>query len=109
MEENLLKIIEHYGVMPQLKYLQSEVFELNEAVINMQLEKWNLEGREPEYVEPILKGYRTHIAEELADVFVMLLQFKEYYKIDGKEIMNIMENKINRQLTRIEEEQKNGN
>lgn len=31
MKEDLLKIIEHYGVMPQLKYFQSEVFELNEA------------------------------------------------------------------------------
>ena len=32
MKENLLKIINHYGVMPQLKYFQSEVFELNESI-----------------------------------------------------------------------------
>ena len=34
MKEDLLKIIQHYGVMPQLKYFQSEVFELNESIIN---------------------------------------------------------------------------
>lgn len=33
MKEDLLKIINTYGVMPQLKYFQSEVFELNEAII----------------------------------------------------------------------------
>ena len=31
-KEELLKIINTYGVMPQLKYFQSEVFELNEAI-----------------------------------------------------------------------------
>ena len=33
MKENLLQIINHYRVIPQLKYFQSEVFELNEAII----------------------------------------------------------------------------
>lgn len=34
MKNDLLKIINHYGVIPQLKYFQSEVFELNEAIIS---------------------------------------------------------------------------
>ena len=33
-KEKLLKIINTYGVIPQLKYFQSEVFELNESIIN---------------------------------------------------------------------------
>ena len=33
MDEKLRKIINHYGMDKQLKYFQSEVFELNEAII----------------------------------------------------------------------------
>ena len=104
MEEKLLKIINHYGVMHQLKHFQSEVFELNEAIIEIQSKKWNLEGKMPEIVDPIIKNYTLHIAEEIADVMVMLSQFKEYYHIDGKEILKIMNEKINRQLERIKNE-----
>ena len=104
MEEKLLKIINHYGVMPQLKYFQSEVFELNEAIIDMQHKKWEMEGKTPEVVDPILNDFRLHIAEEIADVEVMLLQFKEYYHIDGKQILEIMNNKIDRQLERMKKE-----
>ena len=42
MKEKLLKIINHYGVMLQLKYLQSEVFELNEAIIRHHTEQGEL-------------------------------------------------------------------
>jgi len=34
MNEKLRKIINHYTVKKQLKYFQSEVFELNEAILN---------------------------------------------------------------------------
>ena len=91
MEEKLLEIINHYGVMHQLKYFQSEVFELNEAIIK---------GENP--FEPIQDI--EHIAEEIADVCVMLLQFKEYYHIDGNDILKIMNEKIERQLDRIKNE-----
>lgn len=40
--------------------------------------------------------------KEFADVMVMLEQFKAYYELDNKEIMDIMEYKINRQIDRIE-------
>ena len=97
MEEKLLKIINHYGVLPQLKYFQSEVFELNEAIIDYK------------YVEvyknsPAEKYHKEHIVEEIADIEVMLLQFKEYYHIDGNDILRIMNEKIDRQLGRIENE-----
>ena len=99
MTEDLLKIIEFYGVMPQLKYFQSEVFELNEAIIKER--NTNYFGKAENYIEDV-----NHIAEEIADVMVMLMQFKEYYHIDGKEIMKIMKEKIDRQLGRIENESK---
>ena len=37
MNEKELKVITHYGVLPQLKYFQSEVFELSEAIINCEM------------------------------------------------------------------------
>ena len=85
MKEDLLKIIQHYGIMPQLKYFQSEVFELNESIIKEQ------------YGEDDI----NHIAEEIADVQVMLNQFKEYYVITNREIEEVMKYKVERQLDRI--------
>ena len=102
MSEKLLKIINHYGVMHQLKYFQSEVFELNEAIIRNEEADYNFYEREMVDTE-----YIKHVTEELADVEVMLLQFKEYYHIDGNEILKIMNEKIDRQLKRMEGE-KNG-
>lgn len=101
MKDKLLKIINHYGVMPQLKYFQSEVFELNEAIIREQEARFN-------YYEGYGFGdsdkIKGHIAEEIADVLVMLNQFKEYYNIKDEDINEIMEQKIDRQLKRIEDE-----
>lgn len=96
MDEKLLKIINHYRVLPQLKYFQSEVYELNESIIQYEYESMNLLGG----------GNKERIANEIADVTVMLLQFKEFYHIDGKEILKIMNEKIERQLKRIENEVK---
>lgn len=90
---DLYKIIKHYGVLTQLKYFQSEVFELNEAIINAEHD-----GSQPLDIEV------DHIAEEIADVLVMVKQFQVYYGIDECEIKEIMNKKINRQLERIEKE-----
>lgn len=96
MKEDLLKIIEHYGVLPQLKYFQSEVYELTEAIINFE----NL------WLKGMLKKeiLKENIVEEIADVMVMLNQFIEYYNLDRTEIELIMNKKIKRQLGRIENE-----
>jgi len=86
MKDKLLKIINTYGAIPQLKYFQSEVFELNEAILDYEKTK---------------EKTKDHIAEEIADVLVMLNQFVEYYEIDKEQIRKIMKYKINRQLERI--------
>ena len=91
-KEKYLKIIKHYDVIPQLKYFQSEVFELNEAIITQELDE---------------SGYNyeiKHIAEEIADCLVMIRQFKEYYGISNNEIKNIMDYKVDRQIERIRNE-----
>lgn len=100
MEEKLKEIINHYGVIPQLKHFQSEVFELTEAIIDYK------------YVEvykdsPAEKYHKNHIAEEIADVLVMVYQFLEYYEINQVEVCKTMDYKIERQLERIKKENEN--
>lgn len=95
MKDKLLKIINHYGVNHQLRKFQEEVFELNEAIIKNECD---------EYKD--IKSNINHIAEEIADCFVMIEQFIEYYKIDNNDILKILEEKIDRQLKRIEDEDK---
>ena len=101
MKEKLLKIINTYGVIPQLKYFQSEIFELNEAIINAEHSRCVGITRD---VAPICI---EHIAEEIADCMVMLKQFQYYYGITDEEIINNMQFKIKRQLERIENEKSN--
>ena len=103
--DKVRKVINHYGVMKQLKYMQTEVFELNEAIINHELKKT------VEYEIPLteLVGSKEHIEEEMADVLLMLDQFIAYYNLDFDKISEIMEYKMNRQLERIANEQEGNN
>lgn len=100
MENSLRQIINHYGVMKQLKYIHSEYFELDEAIIDYESAGWDFGD---ESCEDIEKTYTHHIAEEIADVMVMLEQFRLHYGITKEEIDTFMEYKVHRQLERIEE------
>ena len=88
MKNKLLRIINNYGVMNQLKYMQTEMFEFVEAVINYN----NLSNEKN----------KDHIEEEYADLMVMLEQFHAYYNLDDMHISEVMHQKIDRQLKRIE-------
>lgn len=103
MKADLLKIIKHYGINHQQKKLEEEVFELQEAITTHELKE------SVEYDIPLTEIVDTkeHIAEELADVLVLLGQIIHYYDIDKKEIKKFLKNKIERQLGRIENEQTN--
>lgn len=117
MNSKLRMIINHYGIEKQLKYFQSEVFELNEAIIDQQKDSWtdlfnivyNAVHDKLADVFSTPKATDTrkeHIKEEIADVMVMLKQFQLYYDIPSDEIKDVMKSKIDRQLTRISEEVK---
>ena len=82
MKEDLLKIVEHYGVLKQLKYFQSEVFELNEAIIESKIKLHLLEGNPPKMVEPVVEELIQHITEEIADSTLLLRQI--YYSLIKK-------------------------
>ena len=102
MKTDLLKIILHYGVNAQQRKLAEEVFELQEAITTHEVKKFSSSGIPiTEIVET-----REHIAEEIADVMVMLNQFKAYYEIPNETILVFMRGKVNRQLERIKNEVK---
>jgi NTP pyrophosphatase (non-canonical NTP hydrolase) len=87
LEDKALNIIKNYGVLAQLKYFHTEIFELSEAIINFE------NGI----------GDIKNIIDEVADVEFMLTQFKEFYEIYQDEVNNRKVFKADRQLKRIEE------
>lgn len=102
MKDKLLKIINHYGIDKQLKYIHSEYFELDEAIIDAE----KFKPKSFTQLNINLEDYINHVTEELADVMVMLKQFQYYYGISDEEMEKIMNEKINRQLERIKDENK---
>lgn len=100
MKEDLLKIISHYGVNAQQRQLAEEVFELQEAITTHELK--NSVSYEIPLTE--LTDTKEHIAEEIADVMVLLNQFKAYYNIPNETVLVFMRGKVNRQLERIKNE-----
>lgn len=98
MKEDLLKIINNYGISNQLKKLSEEIFELQEAIIDAEYNRYVGVIRKP--------GEKAieHIEEEFADCCVVLEQLKAYYDLDNDKIIEIMKKKINRQLERIKNE-----
>ena len=100
MKKDLLKIISHYGVNAQQRQLAEEVFELQEAITTHELKN------SVSYKIPLteLIDTREHIAEEIADVAVMLKQFQYHYGIENEFILALIRGKIDRQLERIKNE-----
>lgn len=95
MEKDLMRIINYYGIMEQLKYIHSEYYELDEAIFDYEIGSYDNSN----YL-------KEHIAEEIADILVMLKQFQNYYCISDSQIEDIMKFKIKRQIERIESEGK---
>ena len=87
MIDKLLQIINHYGLMKQLKYIHSEYFELDEAI----LEAERFEPKSFIQLNAGIKKYVEHIAEELADIQVMLKQFQYHYGITDEEIQYVID------------------
>lgn len=82
MKENLLKIVNHYGVNNQQRKLEEEVFELQEAIFQYNAQKEACES--VGCSKPHVFKCKEHIAEEIADIAVLLNQFIDYYDLDGE-------------------------
>ena len=100
LKEDLLKTIKHYGVRNQLKHLHTEVYELDEAVLDYENNKWRM-------YPSIGENYIKNIAGELADIINFVEEIQLYYGIPKKTIKEIRKQKMQRQLKRIEFEKLN--
>ena len=98
------KIIEHYGLDRQKRKFAEENLELQEAMIEYVAECKKLEGAPAEYVEQTLAPLRQHLISELADNFVMLGEFLEWFGIKNYEVEGAMRYKIGRTHAEIEKE-----
>ena len=97
MKDDLLEIIQHYGVNPQQRQFNEEVFELQEAILEY-------ERDENKFYPEVDKALKEHITEEIADCLVLLKQFQVYYDISAEQIKEIMKFKTKRQLERMKNE-----
>lgn len=97
MKNELLEIIQHYGVNAQQRQLAEEVFELQEAITEYEFMNYEIPAT-------YLVDTKEPIAEEIADVAVLLNQFIDYYDLDGGKIQELADYKIKRQLERIKNE-----
>lgn len=86
--EKIIQILEHYGHNAQKLKACEELGELQTVIL-----------------QEINKGVDfIGIAEEIADVYIMLKQLALIYCIDPQEIREIVEYKLDRQIQRIENE-----
>ena len=87
LKRDIYFIADHYGTLGQLNKTKEECQELIEAIIG--------------YL--IGQDRRAHIAEEIADGRVMLMQREHLLDIE-REVEGMMVYKVDRQLKRIEAE-----
>ena len=93
--EAIKKIADTYGYDSQSRQLIEEMAELIVAINKM----WR-EGMKTDYFYSELK--KKDIAEEIADTIIMLEQIKYLLQISDTDINEIIDQKLNRQLERIE-------
>ena len=102
MDKDLLKIIENYGTRNQLKKLSEELYEFQEAVLSYNLLKTISEDVKDEVLEKNTEYIYKCVLEEYADLCVLLSQFELYFDLNEDEVWQVMKNKVDRQLKRIE-------
>lgn len=98
MNKDIIDIINHFGVNAQQRKLMEEIFELQESITQYEMVKKDKSMYSADYFNKL----HNHIIEELADVMLILNQFKKYYSIIDEEINDITQIKVDRVFKRIE-------
>ena len=97
-EQKIQYIADHYGYEPQSRQLIEEMAELTVAINKL----W----RKHEYYSTSKELAEAHynILEEIADTLIMILQIKHLLGVEDKELLAIVEQKVDRQIERIKNE-----
>lgn len=98
INEKLKKIADTYGYDAQSRQCIEEIAELTQAINKYWREDLSCGDLSKEV--PIGSIYEYNIIEEIADVQIMLWQMTYFLRAD---VLPIIEQKLNRQLKRIEE------
>ncbi|MGL6219190.1 MAG: hypothetical protein ACRC36_14225 [Lacrimispora sphenoides] len=96
-------IAHHYGYESQSRQCIEELAELTQAINKFWRAKENLlkpykAGKARELVEA-----ERNVAEEIADVAIMIAQLQELLGIDDERVMGIVDMKLDREIMRIRE------
>lgn len=105
--ESIKKIADTYGYDAQSRQLIEEMAELTQAINKL----WRVEKFCEDKDILDIKGFSVpeirNVTEEIADVTIMLEQIKYLLQISDTDIDQIIEQKLNRQLERIEKNETN--
>lgn len=102
--EDIKKIADTYGYDSQSRMLIEEMAELTKAINKAwRNQKYCKSGDEVNVYAEALQQCRKDVVEEIADVEIMLAQIK-YLMQCNSEVIEVREQKIARQLERIEKE-----
>ena len=102
-QNNIIAIAEHYGYESQSRQLIEEMAELTVAINKI----WRLEQTQNSekfcltFYNLSMWKRKNELTEEIADVTIMLEQIKYLLQISDTDIEQIIEQKLNRQLERI--------
>lgn len=98
---SIQRIADHYGYDSQARQTIEELSELTQAICK---HSRAISGvREPGICDC---PERDAVIEEMADVTIMLMQIEHLLKIDGGAVLDAIEDKINRQLERMDQGEK---
>ena len=97
-EQKVQYIADRYGYEPQSRQLIEEMAELTVAINKAWRKTFDEIDKIPNMDD------EEHIEEEIADVEIMLLQIKYLIGVGNKELLEIVEKKLDRQIERIKNE-----
>ena len=100
IEDAIEQIADHYGLQNQIQQCSEECGEMIVALSKL---RRSMFGNERHIG---ISGSIYDIAEEMADISIMLCQIQYLLNIPDEQIMEIIEEKLKRELDRIQAQQR---
>ena len=102
--EKIRKIAQHYGYETQSRQCIEEMAELTQAINKLWRIQRTIKDLDSFHYYPEMIVSRERIVEELADVQIMVSQLSHLLGSDEGELEGYINEKLDRQIKRMEEE-----
>ncbi|HBY72984.1 MAG TPA: hypothetical protein DEG06_12155 [Lachnospiraceae bacterium] len=101
VNQKIRYIAKHYGYEPQSRQCIEEMAELTQAINKL----WRATQSKCKGVGKVdmISEAIQRVAEEIADVEIMIAQLQELLGIDDERVMGIVDMKLDREIMRIRE------